>query len=234
MENLFESNEIKLPKGTNKVKHDYLTKLLEARAEKWLKWEFPEPVVGKSFYKRSGINAVRVEVTGILWAWWIQARDSKSRAWIVGDRVSNDEVKYMREFVESSPEVQREYILMQYKEVATHTSETEWEPRSIRCSGSFRIGKIGVEYFDSFEPLREEVEKAQYENVLRPGNFRCCRCRKQFPESQKVSQRIFGRDRKNVWNSWKGRYESKACVTETMMDFCSGTCAENEQMSREG
>lgn len=68
----------------------------------------------------------------------------------------------------------------------------------------------------------------------REGFSPCTYCRKQVPTESMVEHTIIGRDRKQVWNSWKGKYESKACLVTLRMKFCSGVCAGNEQMSREG
>lgn len=84
------------------------------------------------------------------------------------------------------------------------------------------------------ELIRLTEEKENEEHLLANGHTACGYCRKIVPDSQIVTHKIFGRGRKEVWNSWKNRYESKAYITETYMKFCSGTCAGNEQMSREG
>jgi hypothetical protein len=81
---------------------------------------------------------------------------------------------------------------------------------------------------DRIENIKRE------EHLLNNGYFRCARCRKVLPGTLKQTKKIFGRGRKNVFNSYKGVYENKACVTEEMLDFCSGECEMNEQMSREG
>lgn len=76
---------------------------------------------------------------------------------------------------------------------------------------------------------------AEEERLLAGGDHdRCQRCRKVVPKAQIVNHTIIGRGRKAVFNSWKGRYEDKAVVTQEPMKFCSGDCAGCEQMSREG
>jgi hypothetical protein len=74
------------------------------------------------------------------------------------------------------------------------------------------------------------------EQILLSGGAhdRCQRCSRVVPKSQIVNHTIIGRGRKAVYNSWKNRYEDKAVVTQEPMKFCSGECAGNEQMSREG
>lgn len=70
-----------------------------------------------------------------------------------------------------------------------------------------------------------------YQNELREryepreGHVACGYCHKQFPESQKVHHTIIGRSRDAF---------GRACVTQEPMVFCSGQCAGNEQMAREG
>lgn len=68
----------------------------------------------------------------------------------------------------------------------------------------------------------------------REGYSPCAYCRRQVPNESLVKHRIIGRGRKPVWNSWKNKWEDKACITEQDLMFCSGTCAAHEQMSREG
>jgi hypothetical protein len=68
----------------------------------------------------------------------------------------------------------------------------------------------------------------------REGYQPCAYCGKQIPINDLISKTIIGRGRKQVWNSWKQRNEDKAYVTEQKLKFCSGKCAGNEQMSREG
>jgi hypothetical protein len=87
------------------------------------------------------------------------------------------------------------------------------------------------------ESLSKEITDriAEEERLLAGGDHeRCRRCEKVVPISQMQTHTIIGRGRKQVWNSWKGRYDDKAVVTQEPMRFCSGECAGNEQMSREG
>jgi hypothetical protein len=86
------------------------------------------------------------------------------------------------------------------------------------------------------EKLAKEITDriAEEERLLANGHERCQRCRKVVPASEILTHTIIGRDRKPVWNNWKGRYEDKAVVTQEPMKFCGGECAGNEQMSREG
>lgn len=79
---------------------------------------------------------------------------------------------------------------------------------------------------------KEIMERENY--LLKNKHTRCQRCGKIVPDADVVSNTIFGRGRKNVFDSRKGQYVSKSCVTTEPMKFCSSTCAANEQMSREG
>lgn len=83
---------------------------------------------------------------------------------------------------------------------------------------------------------KEITDRITEENQLLAGgnHDRCQRCRNVVPKSQIVNHTIIGRSRKSVYNNWKNRYEDKAVVTHEPMKFCSGECAGNEQMSREG
>jgi hypothetical protein len=82
--------------------------------------------------------------------------------------------------------------------------------------------------------LQEEIER--YEKYYKPREdyTPCTHCRKQTPNDKLIYSIIIGRDSKMVWNSWKNRYEDKAYLTKTRLPFCSGECAGNEQMGREG
>ena len=67
---------------------------------------------------------------------------------------------------------------------------------------------------------------AEEERLLAGGDHdRCQRCRKVVPKTKIVNHTIIGRSRNT---------SGKAIVTQTSMKFCSGECAGNEQMSREG
>lgn len=68
----------------------------------------------------------------------------------------------------------------------------------------------------------------------REGYQACTYCGIQTPINEMIEETIIGRGRNSVWNSRKGKFEYKACITKEKMKFCSGKCAGNEQMSREG
>lgn len=82
--------------------------------------------------------------------------------------------------------------------------------------------------------LKEESERLKELFAPKENHTACGYCGKQTPNDKLISSTIIGRGRKEVYNSWKGRWESKACVTHEPMKFCSGDCAGSEQMSREG
>ncbi len=110
--------------------------------------------------------------------------------------------------------------------------------RSDNSSSAVKLTEIG-KYIQSHEEaivkstqLKEKVKKE--EDLLANGHIRCCYCKRVTPETTAISANIIGRDRKQVYDTWKKRFVSKACVTQTLMKFCSNTCAANEQMSREG
>lgn len=103
-------------------------------------------------------------------------------------------------------------------------------------SGAFKyIDLINEPHFAFNESdLKEESERLKSIYGPKENHIACGYCGKQTPDEKLVHSTIIGRGRKEVWNSWKSRYENKACVTHEPMKFCSGTCASNEQMSREG
>ncbi len=102
-------------------------------------------------------------------------------------------------------------------------------------SGAFKLSQIGEGrlsfYHDDLIPIHKELNEKY---APRDGYSPCAYCRKQVPNETLIKKKIIGRGRKQVWNSWKSRYESKACITEEYLEFCSATCAGHEQMSREG
>jgi hypothetical protein len=82
--------------------------------------------------------------------------------------------------------------------------------------------------------LKDESERQNELYAPKENHTSCSYCRKQTPNDNLIESTIIGRGRKKTWNSWKNRFEDKACITEEKLKFCSGTCAGNEQMSREG
>ena len=102
--------------------------------------------------------------------------------------------------------------------------------------GAYEYEDITKEKGLSFNRTDLELEAEQRREMYAPreGYSPCQYCRKQVPTESMISSIIIGRGRSQVWNSWKGVYESKACVTRERLMFCSSKCAGNEQMSREG
>jgi len=94
------------------------------------------------------------------------------------------------------------------------------------------VPEKGVSFYE--QDLVSEADRRNKLYAPKDGHTACAYCRKQTPNENLVQKVIIGRGRKRVFNNWKGRYEDKACVTEDKLLFCSGNCAGNEQMSREG
>lgn len=82
--------------------------------------------------------------------------------------------------------------------------------------------------------LTEKIDTYNKYYKPRDGHTPCQRCGRQTPSNELIESTIIGRGSNQVFNSWKGRYEHKACVTKERLKFCSPTCAAHEQMSREG
>ena len=103
-------------------------------------------------------------------------------------------------------------------------------------SGAYKYNEIipskGIAFNE--EDLKGESERRNELYAPKENHTACCYCRKQTPNDKLIESTIIGRGRKQVWNDWKNRYEDKACVTQDKLKFCSGNCAGNEQMSREG
>lgn len=102
--------------------------------------------------------------------------------------------------------------------------------------GAYKYSEIIESEIMSFDKndLIEIANKNKEIYGAKEGYSPCAYCGKQVKNELLISSKIIGRGRKDVWNSWKKRYESKACVTENYLKFCSGECAGNRQMSREG
>lgn len=103
-------------------------------------------------------------------------------------------------------------------------------------SGAFKYNDLITEPHFTFNEsdLKEESERLKSIYGPKDNHTPCGYCGKQTPNDKIINSTIIGRGRKEIWNSWKRRYENKAVVTHEPMKFCSGTCAGNEQMSREG
>lgn len=103
-------------------------------------------------------------------------------------------------------------------------------------SGAYKYNEIIPSKGLAFKEieLKDESERRIEIYAPREGYTACCYCSKQTPNDKLIESTIIGRGRKQVWNSWKNRYEDKSCVTQDKLKFCSGTCAGNEQVSREG
>lgn len=82
--------------------------------------------------------------------------------------------------------------------------------------------------------LKDESNRRNELYAPKENHTACSYCKKQTPNDKLIEKTIIGRGRKDVYNNYKNRWESKACVTEDKLKFCSGICAGNEQMSREG
>ncbi len=223
-------------RASNKTKYEIISERLRLRGINHIKFEFPDRLPEKVFTIEYG-NVIQEKIIDkVEWNWIRAAQDGGFRDAVnFSGKVSNECIAKLIEFFDSLPEMKDEHIYFHYRSGNTWHSLTTSEPPKYKSTSAFsykdfKEGKVSLE----IEPLIPELERRQYEAILREGNFWCGYCRKQFPLAQKVTSNIIGRGRKQVWNSWKGRMEDKACVTTTMMEFCSGTCAGNEQMSREG
>lgn len=99
-----------------------------------------------------------------------------------------------------------------------------------------KMEKNGYSYTEeALKPaLKEKTDTYNKYYKPRDGHTPCQRCGRQTPSNELIESTIIGRGSKQVFNSWKRRYEHKACVTKERLKFCSPTCAAHEQMSREG
>lgn len=138
-------------------------------------------------------------------------------------RPTKVDVELIKEYHESSPELLPEKIFWHWKEGNSSSAIKMTEIKNYFSKEQAEIKSLEI------------IEKHNEELVLLENDHsRCGYCHKVFPNSTMIKSNIIGRGRKQTWNSWKGIYEDKACVTQTVMSFCSRKCAGNEQMSREG
>lgn len=142
-----------------------------------------------------------------------------------GKRPSKKMVDEMKEYVDK--------ILLAERKIYVNYSISTGNYKS---ASSMNYADVVAEKGWSFNPIDLEVKACINKDLYAPREgFKPCRyCGKQTPVGEMVESTIIGRGRKNVWNGRKGCYESKACITEEKLKFCSGKCAGNEQMSREG
>lgn len=208
---------------------------MKLRGDNHIKWLFPEGWP-KVVYEPYPIAIQQLDIYQCQWYWEGAARNAGfNDALVYGHKFKNENIDCIVAFIDSVPEISNEHVSLSYVQGVMWKSLDISEPGKMKCSGALRYSDLlAGKYSTDLASMIPALQERQYESILREGNFWCSYCRKQYPITQKVSRTIIGRDRKQVWNSWKGRYEDKACVTQTSMDFCSGQCAGYEQMSREG
>lgn len=107
--------------------------------------------------------------------------------------------------------------------------------RRMNASGTVRYSNLYKEgWAFKADDLVEIAEKRKEAYAEKVGYTACSYCRRQVPTDKMIKATIIGRGRKQVWNSWKNRYESKAYVTRNEMLFCSKEHAAYAQMANEG
>lgn len=141
--------------------------------------------------------------------------------------LKNRDILEIKAYAEANPIFERKNIIIGY----------EYDLGTSNGISGFSIDKLS-NYLTKEQAEAKSLEiiekNKQEEILLQNGHTRCRYCKNIVPDSEIVKRKIIGRGRKNVWNQWKNRFDYKAIVTEEMMNFCSGNCAGNEQMSREG
>lgn len=166
-------------------------------------------------------NIKQIEIVGFGICYSIDGR-SINKPYLIDDskRPTNKHITQYAEYIDLINKAERR-VIVKYKDTG---------------SGAYRYNEIKPEQGLAFlqKDLEEESTRRRELYAPREGYEPCAYCRKQAPIENLIQHKIYGRDRKQVWNGWKGRYESKAYVTERYMKFCSAKCAGNEQMSREG
>ncbi len=148
---------------------------------------------------------------------------SRSKNWYFEKRPSKIQVQEIKDFSESKREFDEKKILFNYG----------YEAGTFKASGAFSFYQL-EEYFtkEGAEKKSKEVKdvKEHEEHLINNCNHvRCQRCSKVVPIENSVSSKIIFQDSRS---DAFGRY--KRFVNSRVMNFCSGTCASHEQMSREG
>jgi hypothetical protein len=149
--------------------------------------------------------------------------NNEQRIYFAGKKPSREDVKRV-ESIFYNLVLDEKYLRFRYDECNSYNME------------QINMYNLFLDKSQAEAKCKEITERiAEEERLLSGGDHdRCQRCKKVVPKSQIVSHTIIGRGRKALFNSWKNRYEDKAVVTQELMNFCSGECAGNEQMSREG
>ena len=133
----------------------------------------------------------------------------------------------------------RVMVQMYEENVATIQEAKEYDMflhyRRKNTSGAVKYSNLDKEgWAFTADDLIEVAKKRKEAYAERDGHTACSYCRRQVPTDKMIKSTIIGRGRKQVWNSWRGRYESKAYVTRNEMLFCSKEHAAYAQMANEG
>ncbi len=133
-------------------------------------------------------------------------------------RPTKVDVQLIKDFSEINYEFSIDNIQTVYTEIHSYG----------KSSGAIKFSEL--KKFLSLDEAKikseEVLSKIAEDNLkLQNDHSRCGYCRKVFPNNEMVKDTIIGRGRDSF---------GKACCTKEPMIFCSGNCAGNEQMSREG
>lgn len=205
---------------TNKQIYDELYRCVQRGVQEQVVKHFPNGLPDELYKVVPAGRVVTYKVTGAL----IYTGHYQNQ------KPTKKDIEAINSFRLSFPEYKFEDIVIQYTSVG----------EKYNSSSGVRANIMYEEFFktlDHAQAKADEVKAIADDKAakLATGDYIECKyCRKVVLKSQSVNHNIIGRGRKPVWNSWKNRYEDKACVTQEVHAFCSGQCAGNEQMSREG
>lgn len=193
----------------DKVKTSHLNELLERHSK-------PESLFQIDFYG----NVKPIEIIGFAVGYSVNGRSLYPPYIDPKKKPMGVHVKLYAEYIDSLGSAERQ-LLVRYKNIGV---------------GLYKLSDITPEKGLAFNEADLQAESTRRRELYAPreGCEPCAYCRKQTPINQLIKSKIIGRGRKQVWNSWKNRYENKGCVTEEYLKFCSEKCASNEQMAREG
>ena len=204
---------------TNLEKWTYYKSIIDARETTFINSEIKE--IPKAFYDVSSNGTIIVKtITGMSY--------HNRKYFSFNKRPTKIDVDKIKQYAEETPVLTSDNIFFHYEKICF----------SYKTTGAISLPDSLLQFSSIIDAEAKSAEIKKIieieEALLQNGHTRCARCRKVVPNSEVVTSNIIGRGRKQVWNSWKNRYEDKACVTQTPMKFCSGTCAAHEQMANEG
>jgi radical SAM protein with 4Fe4S-binding SPASM domain len=208
---------------TNKKIYDELYRCVQRGVDEVVKREYPNGLPKEFYQVVPAGSVVTYEITGaIIYTGFYE-----------NEKPTKKDIEAINNLRLCFPSYSKADIYLHYK--YTYGDNNAYASGSQKETDFLKYGFI-LDHEQALAKAKEITDLRTHEDqLLSNGDYvRCEKCRKVVLKTQSIKHNIIGRGRKQTWNSWKNRYEDKACVTTTLMTFCSGQCAGNEQMSREG